>query len=74
MDGHTHVIYNVTSKDKDNKDIHITQTGKKLERIGQLIIKTDGSLIAEIIKSVPKPDDGITGAINVTRSFLRKDG
>ena len=27
LDGHTHLVYNVTSKDKDNKDIHITQTG-----------------------------------------------
>ena len=68
LDGHTHLVYNVTSKDKDNKDIHITQTGTKLETIGQLIIKTDGSLIAETISSVPKPDDDITGAINVTRA------
>ena len=68
LDGHTHLVYNVTSKDKDNKDIHITQTGTKLETIGQLIIKTDGSLIAETISSVPKPDNDITGAINVTRA------
>ena len=68
LDGHTHLVYNITLKDKDNKDIHITQTGTKLETIGQLIIKEDGSLIAETISSVPKPDDDITGAINVTRS------
>ena len=68
LDGHTHLVYNVTSKDKENKDIHITQTGTKLETIGQLIIKTDGSLIAETISSVPKPDNDITGAINVTRA------
>lgn len=24
LDGHTHLVYNLTSKDKDNKDIHIT--------------------------------------------------
>ena len=30
LDGHTHQIYNTTSKDMDNKDIHITQTGTKL--------------------------------------------
>ena len=68
FDGHTHDVYSVTSKDKDNKDIHITQTGTKLATIGQLIIKTDGSLIAETISSVPEPDDDITGAIKVTRS------
>ena len=68
FDGHTHLVYNVTSKDKEKKDIHITQTGTKLESIGQLIIKTDGTLIAETVLEVPKPDDDITGAINVTRS------
>ena len=39
-----------------------------LSSLSQLIIKEDGSLIAETISSVPKPDDDITGAINVTRS------
>ena len=72
LDGHTHLLYNVTLKDKDNKDIHITQTGTKLETIGQLIIKTDGSLIAETISSVPKPDDDINGAINVTCSHKER--
>ena len=68
FDGHTHKVYNVTSNDKEKKAIHITQTGTKLETIGQLIIKTDGSLIAETILEVPKPDSDISGAINVTRS------
>ena len=27
LDGHTHVIYNKTTKDKNNYDIHISQTG-----------------------------------------------
>ena len=39
LDGHTHKVYNTTSKDTNNKDIHITQTGTKLENIGQLTIK-----------------------------------
>ena len=68
FDGHTHKVYNVTSNDKEKKAIHITQTGTKLETIGQLIIKADGTLIAETISEVPKPDDDISGAINVTRS------
>ena len=68
FDGHTHKVYNVTSNDKESKAIHITQTGTKLETIGQLIIKADGTLIAETISEVPKPDDDISGAINVTRS------
>ena len=72
LDGHTHLVYNKTSKDKDDKDIHISQTGTKLESIGQLIIKTDGSLITEIIKEVPEPEENITGAAKVTRSKVER--
>ena len=67
FDGHTHQVYNETTKDKDNNDIHITQTGTKLQSIGQLIIKSDGSLLAETITEVPEPDN-LTDVSNVTRS------
>ena len=68
FDGHTHKVYNTTSKDKDNKDVHITQTGTKLESIGQLIIKTDGSLIAQNISVVPEPDNNFSNVKKVNRS------
>ena len=68
LDGHTHLIYNTTSKDKTNKKIPISQTGTKLESIGKLIIKADDSFETEIIKKVPKPSDDIKGAINITRN------
>jgi 2',3'-cyclic-nucleotide 2'-phosphodiesterase (5'-nucleotidase family) len=42
FDGHTHLVYNVTTKDKNNKEIPIAQTGTKFESIGKLVIKTDG--------------------------------
>ena len=67
FDGHTHKVYNTTSKDKDNKDIHITQTGTKLANIGKLIIKTDGTILSENIAEVPEPSDK-TGAKQITRS------
>ena len=57
LDGHTHLIYNTTTKDKNKKDIHISQTGTKLESIGKLIIKSNGTIFSEIIKTVPEPDD-----------------
>ena len=66
LDGHTHKVYNETSKDKDNKDIYIAQTGTKIANIGQLIIKSDGTIISEIIPEVPEPDDK-TGAMQITR-------
>ena len=68
FDGHTHLVYNETSKDKGNKDVHITQTGTKLESIGQLIIKADGSLIAETISEVPEPDNNFPNVKKVVRS------
>jgi len=66
LDGHTHLIYNTTSKDKDNKDIHISQTGTKLQTIGKLIIKKDGTIASEIIEEVPEPSN-TTNSIKLTR-------
>ena len=36
LDGHTHRVYNQTSKDKNGKDIPLCQTGTKLANIGVL--------------------------------------
>ena len=66
LDGHTHRVYNTTSKDKNNKDIPISQTGTKLQSIGKLIIKSNGSLENEIIVNVTEPLDK-EDAINITR-------
>ena len=72
FDGHTHEVYNIISKDKDNKDVHITQVGTKLEAIGQLIITEDGSLIPEIINEVPEPDNNLPYAKKVVRSNVER--
>ena len=56
LDGHTHLIYNTTAKDKNNTDIPITQTGTKLQSIGKLIIKNE-TIISEIIEVIPEPND-----------------
>jgi 2',3'-cyclic-nucleotide 2'-phosphodiesterase (5'-nucleotidase family) len=66
LDGHTHLIYNTTSKDKNSKDVHISQTGTKLQSIGKLIIKQDGTINSEIIQQIPEPSD-TTKAIKITR-------
>ena len=63
LDAHTHKIYNKTSKDKDGNDIHITQTGTKLERVGLLILKEDGSIISENIGEIPEPSDNTSAKI-----------
>ena len=66
LDGHTHLIYNITTKDINNKDIHISQTGTKLQSIGKLIIKSNGEISSEIIKVIPEPSDK-TNATQLTR-------
>ena len=66
LDGHTHLIYNITKKDINNKNIHISQTGTKLQSIGKLIIKNDGTIISEIIQDIPEPSDK-SNAIKLTR-------
>ena len=63
LDGHTHKIYNETSQDKDGKNIHITQTGTKLQRIGKLIIKSDGTITSENLEKVPEPSDKSTSSL-----------
>ena len=66
LDGHTHKIYNTTSKDMDDKDVHISQTGTKLASIGKLIIKNDGTIESENIQVIPEPSDK-TNATKLTR-------
>ena len=66
LDGHTHLVYNTTSKDKEGKKVYFTQTGTKLANIGQLIIKRDGTIETSNIAAVPEPTDK-TGAKSVTR-------
>ena len=67
LDGHTHLIYNTTTKDKLGKNIPISQAGSKLESIGVLFLKNDGSISTEIITEVPEPNIDIGGK-KITRS------
>ena len=55
LDGHTHKIYNMTSKDKNGKLVPIAQTGTKLYQLGVLKIKTDGTITSEILSEIPQP-------------------
>jgi len=56
IDGHTHKVYNTTSKDKDGKDIPLVQTGTKLTHLGILKITKDG-IISEMLSEIPKPEN-----------------
>lgn len=67
LNGHSHKIFHITSKDKKEKDISIPQASTKLQTIGKLIIKTDGKLTSEIISEVPEPENK-NNATNIARS------
>ena len=66
LDGHTHKVYITTSKDKNEKPVYFTQAGTKLENVGVLIIKTDGTITTQIINEIPEPSD-TSKAIKLTR-------
>jgi 2',3'-cyclic-nucleotide 2'-phosphodiesterase (5'-nucleotidase family) len=54
IDGHSHEVYNKYVKNKDGKDVLLNQTGTKLINIGKLTIKTDGTMIGEMVTKVPE--------------------
>lgn len=54
IDGHSHEVYNKYVKNKDGKDVLLNQTGTKLKNIGKLTIKTDGTMVGEMITKVPE--------------------
>lgn len=63
IDGHSHEIYNKTAANKDGKQIPITQTGTKLQNIGKLTLKTDGSITAELVDHVGADQAGPAAAL-----------
>ena len=56
IDGHSHETYDKYIKNKDGQEVLLTQTGTKLERIGKLTIKPDGSFVSEQVSQVPASD------------------
>lgn len=56
IDGHSHEAYVKNVKNKDGKDILLTQTGTKLKEIGKMTIKPDGTIACELVTQVPAED------------------
>ena len=54
IDAHSHEVYNRIVIDKDGNEIPISQTGTKLQNIGQLTIYKDGRLEEKMIDTVPQ--------------------
>ncbi len=64
FDGHSHEqIAGLTLKDKKGNDVIVGQTGTKLQAIGKLTLKSDGSMNYELIRSVPVKNENISRLI-----------
>ena len=67
IDGHTHLIYNETHKDKKSQDIYISQAGTKLSNVGKITITTEGNITSEMFDEIPL-FEGYTDYMKVTRN------
>ena len=64
IDGHSHEVTPcLMAKNLDGKEIPITQTGTKLEYIGQVTIDTSGKVSTELIDSVSGRDEKVDALI-----------
>lgn len=65
FDGHSHEqIAGLTLKDKKGNDVIVGQTGTKLQAIGKLTLKSNGSMNYELIRSVPVKNENINRLIS----------
>lgn len=65
IDGHSHeVIPSFIAKNKQGKNVLITQTGTKLQNIGKLTITPQGKISTELINDLTKTNQKTTELIN----------
>ena len=65
IDGHSHeVIPSFIAKNKQGKNVLITQTGTKLQNIGKLTITPQGEISTELINDLTKTNQKTTDLIN----------
>lgn len=65
IDGHSHeVIPSFIAKNKQGKNVLITQTGTKLQNIGKLTITPQGEIFTELINDLTKTNQKTTDLIN----------
>lgn len=65
IDGHSHeVIPSFIAKNKQGKNVLITQTGTKLQNIGKLTITPQGEVSTELINDLTKTNPKTTDLIN----------
>ena len=62
IDGHSHEQYIPPHKiiNKAGKEVLVAQTGTKLQSLGQMVIKEDGTITSELVKGLKAADPKIT--------------
>ena len=61
LDGHSHsTIEADTYKNSEGKDVILSSTGTKLENIGQMVIKSDGTITCQLINDYEEKDEQMT--------------
>lgn len=61
FDGHSHEqVAGLHVKDKEGKEVLLGQTGTRLQTIGKLTLKTDGSMDYKLVKGLHKKDSKIS--------------
>jgi 2',3'-cyclic-nucleotide 2'-phosphodiesterase (5'-nucleotidase family) len=58
IDGHSHEQYIPPHKiiNKAGKTVLVAQTGTKLQSLGQMVIKEDGTITSELVKGLKAAD------------------
>ena len=64
LDGHSHSVIMDSYKNKDGKDVILTQTGTKMQHIGVLVIRSDGGISCELIDNYSGTDQEMTDWID----------
>lgn len=65
IDGHSHsTVASETIKNKEGKDVVLSQTGTKLEAIGELIIGSDGRISTSLVTDYTAKDSRIQSLID----------
>jgi len=60
IDGHSHsTVEGTYVKDKDGKDVLLTQTGCYLNAIGEMTISVDGTISTKLINEYDREDDSV---------------
>ena len=57
IDAHSHNVYSTTFENKDGEKIPLVQNGTKVNYIGVLKIKANGTITSELISDVPIPEN-----------------